>query len=309
MIKLKTALSECRLCPRNCGADRYNGSGYCGAPAEVTAGRASLHMWEEPCISGDEGSGTVFFSGCPLRCVYCQNYSISDCSSGVRISDERLAEIFLELQQKGANNINLVTPTHYTLSIVNAVRNAREAGLEIPVVYNCSGYEKTETLKLLEGIADIYLTDFKYMRSETASRYSRAADYPDVAEKALEEMFRQAGKPVFDDKGMMKKGIIVRHLILPDHAEESKEIIRFLYRTYGDDIFISIMNQYTPVRYFDEFPELNRKVSEAEYESVIDFAARTGVENAFVQDGEAASESFIPCFDGRGIEKTLNPVN
>lgn len=260
-------------------------------------------MWEEPCISGERGSGTVFFSGCSLRCVYCQNYSISDCSSGVNISDERLAEIFLELQQRGAHNINLVTPSHYTLSIINAVKTARENGLGIPVVYNCSGYEKTETLRLLEGVVDIWLTDFKYIRNETAIRYSKAPDYPETAEKALEEMFRQTGVPVFDEDGMMKKGIIVRHLILPDHAEEAKEIIRFLYRTYGDSIFISIMNQYTPVRHFDEFPELNRKVTEAEYDSVTGFAERIGVENAFVQDGEAASESFIPCFDGRGIKE------
>lgn len=302
----KDLLASCRLCPRECGADRVSGTGYCGAPADVVAGRASLHMWEEPCISGESGSGTVFFSGCPLKCVYCQNYSISDCSSGVKITDERLAEIFLELQEKGANNINLVTPTHYTLSIVNAVKKARENGLEIPVVYNCSGYEKAETLELLDGTVDIYLTDFKYIRNETAARYSSAPDYPEAASKALETMFRQVGTPVFDENDMMKKGIIARHLILPDHADESKEIIRYLYDTYSDDIYMSIMNQYTPVRKFDEFPELNRKVTDEEYDSVIDFAADLGVENAFVQDGEAASESFIPCFDGSGVEKKIH---
>lgn len=299
----KNMLTSCTLCPRKCGADRTTGTGYCGAPADVTAGRASLHMWEEPCISGESGSGTVFFSGCPLKCVYCQNYAISDCQNGVKITDDRLAEIFLELQEKGANNINLVTPTHYTLSIVNAVENARAKGLSVPVVYNCSGYEKTETLEMLDGTVDIYLTDFKYFRKETAMKYSSAPDYAETVKKALECMFRQVGKPEFDENDMMKKGIIVRHLILPDHVEESKEIIEYLYEKYGNDIFMSIMNQYTPVRHFDEYPELNRKVTDEEYDSVIDFAAAVGVENAFVQDGEAASESFIPCFDGRGIVK------
>ncbi|MBR3024033.1 MAG: radical SAM protein [Oscillospiraceae bacterium] len=302
LIKMNDpSLVSCRLCPRECGADRTQRTGYCGAPAEVVAGRASLHMWEEPCISGESGSGTVFFSGCPLKCVYCQNYSISDCSSGVKITDSRLAEIFLELQEKGANNINLVTPTHYTLSVINAVAEARKNGLVLPVVYNCSGYEKADTIKLLDGTVDIYLTDFKYIRSETAKRYSNAADYPERAMEALECMFSQVGTPVFDDEEMMKRGIIVRHLILPDHAEESKEIIEYLFGRYRHDIFMSIMNQYTPVRVFKEYPELGRKVTDEEYDSVIDFAVELGVENAFIQDGEAASESFIPCFDGSGI--------
>lgn len=297
----KKILTECTLCPRECGADRYKSTGYCSAPAEVTAGRASLHMWEEPCISGESGSGTVFFSGCPLKCIYCQNYAISDCSSGIRISDERLAEIFIELQDNGANNINLVTPTHYTLSVINAVKSAREKGLKIPVVYNCSGYEKAETVEMLKDTVDIYLVDFKYIRRETAQRYSSAPDYPETVKKALECMFRQTGKPVFNENGIMTKGIIARHLILPEHEEEAKEIIGYLFDTYGNDIFISIMNQYTPVRHFDDYPELNRRVSAEEYDHVIDFAVDIGVENAFVQDGEAASESFIPCFDGRGI--------
>ena len=295
---------ECVLCPRECGVDRLSGRrGFCGQTASLKVARAALHMWEEPCISGESGSGTVFFSGCPLKCIYCQNYAISDCSSGIRISDERLAEIFIELQDNGANNINLVTPTHYTLSVINAVKSAREKGLEIPVVYNCSGYEKAETVEMLKDTVDIYLVDFKYIRRETAQRYSSAPDYPETAKKALEYMFRQVGKPVFDENGMMTKGIIARHLILPEHEEEAKEIVGYLFDTYGNDIFISIMNQYTPVRHFDDYPELNRRVSAEEYDHVIDFAVDIGVENAFVQDGEAASESFIPCFDGRGIQK------
>lgn len=294
-------LTECTLCPRNCHADRTVTVGYCNAPATITAARASLHMWEEPCISGENGSGTVFFSGCPLKCVYCQNAAISDCSKGKEISEDRLAEIFIELEQKGAANINLVTPTHYTLSVINAVRTARDNGLSIPIVYNCSGYEKTETLELLEGTVDIYLTDFKYIRKETAQRYSSAPDYPETVKKALDCMFRQVGKPVFDENYMMKKGVIVRQLLLPGNAEESKEIIGYIYSTYGDDVFISIMSQYTPIKQFKDYPELNRKVTTREYNSVIDYAVDMGVENAFVQDGDAASESFVPCFDGFGI--------
>lgn len=299
---MKKELGSCTLCPRECGADRINRVGYCGVPADAVVGRASLHMWEEPCISGEEGSGTVFFSGCPLKCVYCQNHHISDGKSGIRITDSRLSEIFIELQKKGANNINLVTPTHYTLSVINAVLKARENGLVIPVIYNCSGYEKTQTLDMLRGIVDIYLTDFKYIRRETAMRYSCAPDYPEAVKRALDCMFDQTGSPEFDEKGIMKKGIIVRHLILPEHSEESKEIIEYLYERYGDNIFMSIMNQYTPVRSYEEFPELNRKVTNEEYERVIDFAVEKGVQNAFVQDGETASESFIPCFDGEGVQ-------
>lgn len=294
-------LKNCTLCPRECGVDRTFSVGYCGVPAEVTAARASLHMWEEPCISGESGSGTVFFSGCPLRCVYCQNNSISGGGTGKKITDDRLAEIFIELQDKGANNINLVTPTHYTLSIINAVQKARENGLKIPVVYNCSGYEKSETLQLLDKTVNIYLTDFKYIDGDIAAKYSSAPDYPERAKKALECMFKQAGKPEFDENGIMKKGIIVRHLILPTYADESKKIIKYLHDTYGDDIFISIMNQYTPVGNISDYPELNRKVTDAEYNSVIDYAISIGIENAFVQDGETALESFIPCFDGYGI--------
>ena len=210
-------MSNCNLCPRQCGADRENGkSGICGVSGKnILAARAALHFWEEPCISGERGSGTVFFSGCPLRCVYCQNYQIAGTEVGMEISEERLKEIFLELQEKGAHNINLVTPTHYTPEIIRAIRKAKEQGLRLPIVYNCSGYEKVETLKMLKGIVNVYLTDFKYMEREAAVRYSKAPDYPEIARAALKEMMNQTGEAKFDENGIMQSGVIVRHLLRP----------------------------------------------------------------------------------------------
>lgn len=294
----------CTLCPRECNADRTNGKpGYCGvAGTGIIGARAALHMWEEPCISGEEGSGTVFFSGCPLRCVYCQNYDIAHAERGTEISVERLAEIFLELQEKKANNINLVTPTHYSIEAAQAVRIARGKGLAIPVVYNCSGYEKVETLKLLEGIVDIYLTDFKYMDKTIAKRYSHAENYPEIAKLALEEMVRQCGQPEFDERGMMTGGVIVRHLLLPGQIQNGKDVVKYLYETYGDSIFISLMNQYTPLSHVKAYPEINRKVTEEEYDELVDYAIDMGVENGFIQEGETAEESFIPEFDNEGWE-------
>ena len=297
-------MEGCRLCPRNCGADRSAGqTGVCKTAGEngVYAARAALHMWEEPCISGEKGSGAVFFSGCPLRCVYCQNYHIAHAESGRWISVERLSEIFLELQAKEAANINLVTPTHYTPEIIRAVEMARQQGLCIPIVYNCSGYEKVETLQTLEGIVDIYLTDFKYMDSEAAARYSRAADYPEVAKAALEEMVRQTGEAVFDDTGMMKKGVIVRHLLLPGYLKNARAVVDYVYRTYGNRVYLSLMNQYTPLPHVRDWPELNRRVTKREYERLIDHAISIGVEHGFIQEGDTAEESFIPDFDGEGL--------
>ena len=292
----------CRLCPRECNADRKNGqAGYCGVSGKgILGARAALHMWEEPCISGEEGSGTVFFSGCPLRCVYCQNYDIAHAKRGTEISVERLAEIFLELQEKKANNINLVTPTHYSLEIIKAVQIARKNGLKLPIVYNCSGYEKTETVKLLDGIADIYLVDFKYMDPDLAKRYSNAKDYPERAKEALEEMVRQCGEADFDERGMMKKGVIVRHLLLPGQLENGKDVVKYVYDTYKDNVFLSLMNQYTPLPQVADYPELKRKVTEEEYEALIDYAIELGVENGFIQEGETAAESFIPEFNCEG---------
>lgn len=301
-------MKECTLCPRNCKVNRAGGeAGVCGVSGDgILGARAALHMWEEPCISGEHGSGAVFFSGCPLRCIYCQNYEIAHAETGKRISVERLAEIFLELAEKGANNINLVTPTHYTPEIVQAVTLAREAGLTLPIIYNCSGYEKVETLRQLTGIVDIYLTDFKYMDREIAARYSKAPDYPEIAKKALQEMVRQTGAPVFGEspsgeQDMLRSGVIVRHLLLPNCLQNGKEVVRYVYETYGDAVYLSLMNQYTPLPQVKNIPELNRKVTEREYEKLIDYAIDLGVECAFIQEGETAEESFIPAFTCEGI--------
>lgn len=293
---------NCMLCPRKCGVDRSKAKGFCGMPDKLFAAKAYLHLWEEPCISGETGSGTVFFTGCNLRCVYCQNRKIAEGGEGFEITSKRLGEIFLELQDKGANNINLVTPTHYVPHIISALDKVKDK-LKIPVVYNCGGYESTDTLKKLDGYIDIYLPDFKYCDSRLAKRYSNVEDYPEFVKSALNEMVRQTGSCQFDKNGIMQKGVIVRHLVLPGFLQNSKEVIEYLYKKYGNDIFMSIMNQYTPLEYVKEYPEINRKVTEKEYDEIIDFAAGIGVENAFVQEGGTVSESFIPIFDGEGIIK------
>ena len=296
-------LKECRLCPRECGVNRLAGQkGRCGAVGEkVKVARAALHYWEGPCISGSRGSGAVFFSYCPLGCVYCQNREISRGDAGKEIPVSRLAEIFLELQGKQAHNINLVTPTHYVPQIVLALREAKEKGLSIPVVFNCGGYEKPETLKLLEGLVDVWLPDFKYVSTEHAAKYSGAADYLENAKAALSEMVRQAGKPVFDIHGIMTRGVIVRHLVLPGMSKESKKILRYLHRTYGDRIYLSIMSQFTPLENVKDYPEIDRTVTESEYENLLDFAMNIGIENAYIQEGGTADESFIPPFDCEGV--------
>lgn len=299
---LNNILKDCVLCPRECHVDRTGGKkGYCKTTDELMVARASLHFWEEPCISGKEGSGTVFFSGCGLGCIYCQNRNISNGLAGKAITIERLAEIFLELQDKGANNINLVTPSHFVPHIIEALNISRKKGLIIPVVYNSGGYEKTETLKLLEGYVDIYLPDLKYMSDEPAMKYSNCKNYFTVAKAAIDEMVKQVKEAVFDERGIMQKGVIVRHLTLPGYLEDSKRIVKYLYDTYGDKIFISIMNQYTPMTKNTAYPELNRKVTEEEYEELVNYAVEIGVENGFIQEGETALESFIPEFNGEGV--------
>lgn len=300
---ISSLLEHCTLCPRQCGADRLHGqTGYCGQTTQLFAARASLHLWEEPCLSESGGSGTVFFSGCPLRCVYCQNHSIALGQTGRELTILRLAEIFLELQQKGANNINLVTPTHFVPQIASALRMAKASGLRLPIVYNTSGYEKTATLQLLDGLVDIYLPDCKYVSADLSRRYSNAPDYFHVVRPALHEMYRQVGDPVFDPAtGLMQKGMIVRHLILPDCIQDSKKVVEYLYRTFGDRIYISLMNQYTPVTSHTDYPELNRTLTQEEYDEVVDYAIALGVENGFIQEGETCLESFIPSFDCQGI--------
>lgn len=288
---------NCNLCNRKCNIDRTSGFGYCGQGETVRIARASLHMWEEPCISGEEGSGTVFFTGCSLKCVYCQNSKIALGDKGYELSIDELAKTFLELKSKGANNINLVTPTHFVPQIVKALDIAKREGLDIPIVYNTGSYDTVETIKLLDGYVDIYLPDMKYASAELARKYSNAKDYPDVAKKAIAEMVRQVGEPVFDENtGLMKKGVIVRHLVLPGFIGDSKEVIKYLYETYGDNIYISIMNQYTPLPHVKAYPEIDRKLTEEEYDEVVDYAIDFGVVNGFIQEGETASESFIPEF-------------
>ena len=295
-------LQDCSLCPRQCHVNRISGKkGYCGMGSSIRAARAALHMWEEPCISGEKGSGAVFFSGCGLRCCFCQNRDIAIGDRGKEVSVERLADIFLELEQKGAANLNLVTGAHYVPQIIHALELARKKGCKLPVVYNSSGYEKVETLKLLEGYVDVYLPDMKYMDAKLAADFSHAPDYPEVAENAIREMVRQTGACVFGEEGYIRKGTIVRHLILPGHTKNSIAVLQYLHETYGDNIMISMMNQFTPVWKQEKFTELNRKVTKREYEKVLNIALELGIENGYFQEGETAKESFIPAFDEEGI--------
>ena len=291
-------LENCNICPRKCGVNRLLvAKGFCGAIGDnVKVSKIMLHKWEEPCISGNQGSGAVFFSGCNLKCIYCQNYKISRNAAGEEYSIISLADAFLNLQGRGAHNINLVTPTHFMPQIVESVLIAKDKGLNIPIVYNTSGYETAETVKKLSGIVDVYLTDFKYADNTLAREYSHAEDYFDTAKLALEEMFLQTGKAVFDNDGIMQKGIIVRHLVLPSCIDNSKKCIEYLYKKYGDHIYLSIMNQYTPLINDSRYPNLSQKVTEEEYDEVVNFAIDQGVENAFVQEGGTVSESFIPDF-------------
>ncbi len=292
---------QCVLCHRNCRVNRNQGElGYCKMSNQLVAARAALHFWEEPCISGKAGSGTVFFSGCSLACVYCQNHDIAIGQTGKVLSQDRLAEIFLELQSKGALNINLVTPTHYVPQIASALIKAKTKGLTLPIVYNTGSFETLHTLRKLDGLVDIYLPDLKYYSNQLSLRYSKAPNYFDHATKAIQEMFRQVGPCVFDND-IMKRGMIVRHLALPNALDDSKHIIKYLYDTYHNDIYVSIMNQYTPLPQVSDFPEINRTLTEEEYEELIDYAIELGYENAFIQEGETAKESFIPPFTCEGI--------
>ncbi len=292
---------KCSLCPRMCMTDREITTGYCGVKNTLRVARAALHFWEEPCISGEEGSGAVFFTGCNLRCVYCQNYHIARAEQGKEITIERLAEIFLELQAQNANNINLVTGTHYVPQIAEALKISKENGLKLPIVFNCGGYESVATLQMLEGLVDIYLPDFKYMDSERAKRYSHAKNYPEAAKAALAEMVRQQPEAVFDERGIMQKGVIVRHLMLPGGIKDSKAVVSYLYETYKDQIYLSLMNQYTPLPHVERYPEINRKLKKFEYNRLVDYAISLGVEKGFIQEGETAKESFIPAFTNEGV--------
>jgi putative pyruvate formate lyase activating enzyme len=297
-------LRNCMLCPRNCSVDRTsNKAGFCKFGSKVTLARVSLHHWEEPCLSGKNGSGTIFFSGCNLKCVFCQNNAISHKGVGMEISIERLSEIFIEQQSNGAHNINLVTPTHFVPQIIEAIKIARSDGLKLPIVYNSSGYENIETIKALKGYIDIYLPDFKYFNDKYSIKYSNAPNYFSIASKAIEEMYNQVGSASFDTDGMMKKGVIIRHLMLPGILFDSKKIIDYIYTTFGDDVYISLMNQYTPVNNLEKYPEINKPLNPKHYESLIDYCLSLGIKNAFIQEEGTVSESFIPEFDLRGVRK------
>lgn len=301
-MKNMNKYEDCLLCPRKCGINRSTGqTGVCGVSSEIKVARAALHYWEEPCISGKRGSGAVFFSGCSLHCVFCQNREISDGKEGKVISKERLSDIFMELADKGANNINLVTPGQYIPDIVWAVNDAKSRGMKLPIIYNTSGYENVTELKLLEGIVDVYLPDFKYMDSTLSARYSRAKDYPSVAKQALSEMVRQQPDVVIDDAtGLIQKGVIVRQLLLPGHVNDAKAVLKYLYDTYHDHVYICMMSQFTPIALKD-YPEINRTVTRREYERLVDYALKIGITNAFIQEGDVAKDSFIPAFDCEGV--------
>lgn len=301
-MKNMNKYENCLLCPRKCGINRSTGqTGVCGVSSEIKVARAALHYWEEPCISGKRGSGAVFFSGCSLHCVFCQNREISDGKAGKVISKERLSDIFMELADKGANNINLVTPGQYIPDIVCAVNDVKSRGMKLPIIYNTSGYENVTELKLLEGIVDVYLPDFKYMDSTLSARYSRAKDYPSVAKQALSEMVRQQPDVVIDDaKGLIQKGVIVRQLLLPGHVNDAKAVLKYLYDTYHNHVYISMMSQFTPIALKD-YPEINRTVTRREYERLVDYALEIGITNAFIQEGDVAKDSFIPAFDCEGV--------
>lgn len=286
---------NCNLCPRNCNINREKEHGYCHANNKLKIARAALHYYEEPCISGTNGSGAIFFTYCNLKCIFCQNYEISTKNIGKEISIEKLSDICLNLQKERANNINLVTPTHYIPLIKKALIKAKNKGLTIPIIYNTSGYEKASSLKLLEGLIDIYIPDLKYKSEILGKKYSNAPDYFDITTKAIKEMYRQVGKPKFSKEGIMQKGLIVRHLAIPENEKDSKEILSYLYNTYKNNIYISLMNQYTPIKK-TKYNELNRKLSKKEYYNLIDYAISLGIENCFVQEEGTQKKSFIPDF-------------
>ena len=296
--ELRQALSHCVLCPRMCGADRAAGqTGFCGCTEQVRIARAALHFYEEPCLSGTRGAGTVFFSGCTLRCIYCQNAQISRKPVGCTVSVPELSDIFLDLQSQGAHNIDLVTPTQFSPQIAEAVKLARQGGLHIPIVWNTGGYERPEVLEALADTVDVWMPDLKYMKPETARVLSAAPDYPETAKAALAEMVRQQPELVYDEDGLLQKGVLTRILVLPGHAKEAADILRYLAETYEDRILISIMSQYTPMPQMADHPDLSRKITRREYDRVVSEALRLDLSNVFIQEGDVAKDSFIPPFE------------
>ena len=304
MNRFMDLYDKCTICPRNCRAERINGkTGFCRATSDMRIARAALHMWEEPCISGGGGSGAIFFSGCNLGCVFCQNYDISHMiNTGAVVSEERLIKIFYELEEKGADNINLVTADVYIPSIASAIKKAKDRGFDLPFIFNTSSYLNVESVKMLEGLIDIYLPDAKFYSADKARKYINAENYYEYASAAIKEMHRQTGSCMFDDKGLIKKGTIIRHMLMPGGLLESKLILRKLYEEYMDDVYFSIMSQYTPIaEQLKQYPEIDKTVSEREYDELIEYALSIGIKNAWMQEGGVAKESFIPAFDLRGV--------
>ena len=286
---------KCNLCPRNCNINRYETLGFCMAPPKIKIAKADLFFYEEPCISGNNGSGAIFFSHCNLKCIFCQNYEISTNNIGKEITIDKFSDIMINLQNKGALNINLVTPTMYIPLIKKGIIKAKEKGLNIPIIYNTSGYENVEALKTLDGLIDVYLPDFKYYNDNLAYKYSNTKDYKETVKSAVDEMYKQTGKITFDKNGIIKKGVIVRHLMLPNMEDDSKKIIEYLYKKYKDNIFLSIMNQYTVIRPL-KYEELNKTIEEKVYDDVINYAYDLGIRNAYIQEGGTQKKSFIPDF-------------
>ena len=295
-------LETCNLCIRQCAVNRNKGQlGFCKSTSIIKVARAALHFWEEPCISGKNGSGTVFFSNCNMRCVFCQNSNISYEGLGKEINIERLSEIFLELQFKGANNINLVTPTHFVPQIIKALDIAKLKGLKLPIIYNTNGYDSLETIKLLSGYIDVYLPDFKYFNDNYSIKYSNASGYRENIIIILKEMLRQVGIPLFNDNGFIEKGVIIRHLMIPGLLFDSKKIIDLIFKTFGNTIYVSIMNQYTPMHKAFNFIEINKTLNPKHYDSLIDYAINLGVENGFMQESGTDSTIYIPSFKNEGV--------
>lgn len=291
----------CNDCPRKCGAERAEdkSGGVCASPAAVRISRAAPHFGEEPCISGERGSGTVFFTGCNLKCVFCQNREISRGGAGKTVSAERLRDIFLELQDKGVHNINLVTAAHFVPEVTKALSMAE---LEIPVAWNSSGYESLDSLKRLEGLVQIYMPDLKYLDSELARRYSLAPDYPEVASAAIDEMYRQVGDFVLDDEDMLKSGVLIRHLILPDAEENSRRVIDYVAEHFpGDKVLFSLMSQFTPMPGTEKFPELQKRITKEVNDSLCEYMAERGIEYGFWQEPDSATDEMIPKFDNTGV--------
>lgn len=295
-------MRKCSLCPRRCGVDRTRRKGFCGAGEAVRVALVSLHPWEEPCLTGEKGAGTVFFSHCNLRCCFCQNHEISHEGKGVEISMERLAAIFMEQQERGAATLDLVTPTHYVPQILTALSMARQGGFSLPVVYNSNGYETVETVDLLKGAVDVFLPDLKYRWQESAGEYSGAPDYFEAASQAICRMVEQAGPVQLDPAGGLRRGVLVRHLVLPGHRRESMELLDWLWDTFEERIYLSLMSQYTPMYRAGEHKKINRRLTTFEYESVVEHAAELGFTRCYIQERRAASEEYVPVFDGSGVQ-------